>query len=106
MSEPARTLRVYVCHPFSGDVVTNREKVRSICENLKLEGKGNILPVAPHLYLPEFVDEFSERDIALRFCLSLLECCQLVYVYGNPTAGMQIEIEHAEEKGITVVRFA
>ena len=99
-------LRVYICHPFSGDVVTNQEKVRRICEDLKREGNGDILPVAPHIYLPEFVDEFHERDIAIRFCLSLLECCSLVYVYGEPTEGMREEVAYAESKGITVVRFA
>ena len=57
-----RHLRVYVCHPFGGDPEGNARKVRIICRALV---EGGHLPIAPHLYLPAFVDERDERDLAI-----------------------------------------
>ena len=64
------------------------------------------MPVAPQLYLPQFVDERTERERALDLCLELLDACDEVRVYGGTvTAGMRAELARAEAKGIPV-RFA
>lgn len=102
-SSRSRTPRIYVCHPFAGDVQGNSERVRSICRDLVESG---VLPIAPHLYLPRFLDEATEREQALGFCLELLDTCDEVRVYGDRvTAGMRREIERAEAIGL-LVRFA
>ena len=95
-----RTRRVYVCHPFGGDPVRNAERVRDICADLVREG---FVPIAPALYLPQFISEEKERDLALRLCLELLDECDEVRVYGSDiTDGMRAEIERAEARGIPV----
>lgn len=95
-----RMRRVYVCHPFAGDVPDNTTRVRAICHALAESG---FLPVAPHLYLPRFLDEATERERALAVCLELVATCDEVRVYGGTvTAGMMREIEHAEALGLPV----
>lgn len=95
-----RTRRVYVCHPFRDDPVRNAERVRDICRELVAEGR---LPVAPHLFLPQFIDEQVYRDVALRLCLELLDDCDEVRVYGSDISeGMALEIDRAEARGIEV----
>ena len=95
-----RVRRVYVSHPFAGDPKGNIERVRGISRQLAAEG---VLPVAPHLYLPQFLDERTERDAALRLCLELLGTCDEVRVFGAAISpGMQREIEHARAHGLPV----
>jgi hypothetical protein len=91
---------VYVCHPYSGYVEANCERVRQICRGLVRE---RALPIAPQLYLPAFVDEVTERELALALCLELLEACSEVRVYGGTmTDGMQRELAHARACGIRI----
>ncbi len=95
-----RTRRIYVCHPYSDDPEGNVVRVREICRALTDSG---YLPIAPHLYLPQFVDEKTERERALSLCLELVVTCDEVRVYGGRvTAGMRREIEHAEARAIQV----
>jgi hypothetical protein len=93
--------RIYVCHPFADDSEGNAERVRIICRALVAEGH---LPIAPHLYLPAFLAEATERDVALRLCVELVGCCDALWFYGmRITPGMEREISAAHERGIPVV---
>ena len=95
-----RTRRIYVCHPFAGDPDRNADRVRTICRALTESG---FVPLAPHLYLPQFLDEATERETALRLCLELVASCDEVRVYGGPiSAGMRQEIARAEALGVPV----
>ena len=95
-----RCLQVYVCHPFSGDPEGNARKVTAICRSLV---EGGHLPIAPHLYLPVFVDESSERGLAISLCLELVAVCDELRAYGGVvTGGMRREIDRAEALGIPV----
>lgn len=95
-----RTRRVYVCHPFRDDPVRNAERVRDICVELVDEG---FLPLAPHLFLPQILDETIDREVAMRLCLELLDDCDEVRVYGpDITDGMREEIARAEARGLKV----
>ena len=95
-----RRQRIYVCHPFAGDVEVNTGRVKAICLALVENG---LLPVAPQLYLPQFLDEATDRDRALELCLELLEVCDEVRVYGGRISpGMRLEIKHAEAMDIPV----
>jgi len=59
------------------------------------------MPVAPHLYLPQLVDESSEREQALQLCLELLGTCDEVRVYGDSvTEGMERELREAKRLGL------
>lgn len=97
--EVPMTKLVYLCHPFQNDPAGNIERVRRICERLK----DTCVPLAPHLLLPAYIDEPTERDVALRHCLRLVAACDEVRVYGEPTEGMRREIEEARRLGIPVV---
>lgn len=95
-----RRRRVYVCHPFADDIEGNVLKVRAISRRLLDAG---VFPVAPHLYLPQLLDEATEREKALAWCLELLDTCDEVRVFGGRiTAGMKRELECALEKGLPV----
>jgi dienelactone hydrolase len=95
------TKRIYVCHPFADDPVGNAERVRVICRTLVAEGH---LPIAPQLYFPAFIDETTERELALRLCVELVACCEALWFYGTRiTPGMEREISAAHERGIPVV---
>jgi hypothetical protein len=61
------------------------------------------LPIAPQLYLPAFLDETTERNLALQFCLRLVALADEVRVYGEPTAGMRLEIDEARRLEIPVL---
>jgi hypothetical protein len=82
-----------VCHPFSGDPVGNVEKIKRICRQLVDQGA---LPIAPQLCLPAFIDEATERELALDLCLEFVGLCDEVGVFDESvTSGMGREIDRA-----------
>lgn len=95
-----RQKRVYVCHPFSDGPAANVGRVHRISRGLIAEG---VLPIAPHLYLPQLVDEATQRERALDLCLELLATCDEVRVFGGRiTPGMERELRYAARHGIPV----
>ncbi len=50
-----------------------------------------------------FVDETTERDLALRLCLALVALSDEVRVYREPSEGMRFEITEARRLGVPVV---
>jgi DNA polymerase-3 subunit epsilon len=100
-------MRVYICHPLRGDQEENIRKVKkAVAGLLRAEGTP-VIPVAPHLYLPQVLDDSSpeERGVAMKACLSLLDSCDELWVLAEPPSeGMAIEIAHAESRGIRIRR--
>ena len=97
-----RVRRVYVCHPFASDPEGNIAKVRVLSQGLIAEG---VLPIAPHLYLPQLIDEATGREHALSLCLELLATCDEVRVFGDiVTEGMERELREAKRLGILAAR--
>lgn len=92
---------LFISHPFSSDPDRNAKCVLRVARTVALAGH---LPFAPQLYLPQFVDESSERDLAMKLCLGFLARSEEVWTYGEPTDGMRLEIAEAERLGIPVVR--
>lgn len=104
---------VYICHPFRGDIAANRERVRRICTAVKRD----YVPLAPHLMLPAYIDEATERDLALEHGLALLRAADEVWVClpaaqgsaqaGGPcvSEGMAGEIAEASRLGLPVYRI-
>jgi hypothetical protein len=64
-----RALRIYVCHPYSNHPEQNCARVRRICRVLALGGR---VPVAAQLYLPNFLEEATERELVLSLCKELI----------------------------------
>ncbi len=94
-------MRVYIAHPYAGDEAGNVQRVKAICRAVVAEGH---LPIAPQLYLPAFVDEATDRELAMRFCLELVGCCDALWIYGaRISKGMEREISTAQARGIPVV---
>lgn len=93
---------VYICSAFSGDVEGNTKKARAYSRYAVDQG---FIPIAPHLLLPQFMNEDSERDLAMFMDIVILSKCKELWVFGNPTAGMQREIAYAERKQMTIKYF-
>ena len=93
---------VYICSAYSGDVEGNTEKARRYSRFAVDAGK---IPIAPHLLLPQFMEEESERELAMFMDIAILSKCRELWVFGEPTAGMENEIAYAERKQMTIKYF-
>lgn len=84
---------IYVRSPYRGDINSNVNKAKKYCRFVIGQGK---IPIAPHLYFPQFLSEEDERDKALQLNLELLNICTEMWVFGNNiTEGMKFEIERS-----------
>lgn len=95
---------VYICSPFAGEVKKNIRKARLYS---RLAVKRGYLPITPHLLFPQFLndrDEF-ERKLGMKMGLVLMLKCREVWVFGQPSAGMNTEIKRALIKGMPVRYF-
>ena len=93
---------VYICSPFSGDVAGNTIRARQYSRFAVDKGA---IPIAPHLLLPQFMEEETERELAMFMDIAILSKCKALWVFGEPTAGMQNEIAYAERKNMTIRYF-
>ena len=93
---------VYICSAYSGDVKGNTEKARRYSRFAVDAGK---IPIAPHLLLPQFMEEESERELAMFMDIAILSKCRELWVFGKSTAGMLNEIAYAERKQMTIKYF-
>ena len=96
---------VYIASPYRGDTKTNVRNAIRYCNFAKQQGK---FPVAPHIWLPQFLDDNNEgeRKLALNVGLYHLAQCSEIWVFGNKvTEGMQGEILAARRRGLTVRYF-
>lgn len=90
---------VYICSPLSGDIPANQRNARRYC---RFAVDSGCIPLAPHLYFPQFMDDgnVAERDLALFMDIVLLSKCSELWVFGERISkGMSIEIEKAKRKG-------
>lgn len=89
---------VYICSPYSGDVVGNVAAARRYCRFAVDKG---FIPIAPHLLYPQFLndDDPSERELGLFFGNALMSKCAEVWVFGSRiSSGMEAEIKRAKWK--------
>lgn len=95
----------YICSPCRGDYEKNIIKAQEYCREAMNDG---LLPLAPHVYFTQFVDDSNpeERKLGLRCGLQLLRYCQLIRVYGcEVSAGMYDEIQLAGALDIEIQVF-
>ena len=86
---------VYICSPYCGDVEVNTENARKYS---RFAVDNNAIPFAPHLLLPQYISEETERELAMFMNKVFLSKCTELWVFGdNITAGMEYEIEKAEK---------
>ena len=95
---------VYICSRYKPDedhsVEFHRAVAATACRSI-INENANCIPVAPHLYLPQFMDDDSpvERKAALTYGKHMLKQCQamkVIVVDNIISDGMKAEIELAE----------
>lgn len=94
--------KVFICSPYRGDIAGNSRKAASYC---RMACEKGCMPIAPHLLFPQFLDENieSERTLGISMGMDLILLCEEMWVFGNPTEGMAMEISFANEHGIKIV---
>ena len=96
---------VYVCSPYAGNVEKNVAAAQEYCKYVV--GRACI-PIAPHLFFPQFMDDNKpdDRELAAMMSLALLKKCTEIWVFGdNITAGMQREIRKAKQNQMSIRYF-
>ncbi len=87
---------VYICSPYSGDTVANAQKARAFCRFAVDQG---CIPLAPHLFLPQFMNEETERELAMFMDLVFMGKCSEVWVLSEYISeGMAYEIYKATRR--------
>lgn len=77
----------------------NRKVARYFCRQVVLEGK---IPVAPHLFYTQFLDEDQERQIGLDIGIKEIQEADeflLILIDGKISDGMYAEIRQATKEG-------
>ena len=83
----------YICSPYRDNPRVNVMRARQYCRFAISKGR---IPLAPHLYFPQFMSEAAERERAMSMNCELLKLCGEVWVFGDKiTEGMAMEIAHA-----------
>ncbi len=94
---------VYICSPYRSDPRINVLRARRYCRFAVAKRR---IPLAPHLYFPQFLSESSERDTAFRMNFELLKLCGEVWVFGEERSeGMEWEITRANAMKKTIRYF-
>ena len=94
---------IFVCSPLSGDIAENIRKATEYCRTVSDLG---YIPIAPHVYFTQFLDDevFEDREWGLRMGLGLLGRCDEIWVFGNTISkGMKSEIYAAQGLSIQIV---
>lgn len=104
--------KIYVCSPCKGikgdgGILENLPKARQYCKFI-IQNFPDMLPIAPHLYLTNFMDDSkpNERKLALEFGKHLLAECKEIWVFGYLISdGMAAEITEAGRLQIPIRWF-
>ncbi len=94
---------VYVASPFAGDIARNTENAVRYC---RFAVDSGAIPLAPHLFLPRFMSEETERKAAMFMNMVFLGKCEQLWVFGDRiTNGMAAEIAKAQKRGMPIRYF-
>lgn len=94
---------VYVASPFSGDEARNAENAVRYC---RFAVDSGAIPLAPHLFLPRFMSEANEREVAMFMNMVFLGKCEQLWVFGDRiTDGMAAEIAKAKKRRMPIRYF-
>lgn len=97
----AKPRLIFVSSPYRGAVAHNLTVARAAA---KMVFDAGAIPVVPHLYIPLVLDDDipRERDQGIAAALRLLATCDEMWVFGEPTAGMAMEIVEAQRLGLPI----
>lgn len=97
---------VFICSPFrDADSKKHKENIelaRNVCKYVYYQG---MIPYAPHLFCPEFLndDVLEDRKAGIEIGLYMMRKCDFMLVVGDRiTEGMAQEIEFAKCEKIKI----
>lgn len=91
---------VFICSPYKGDIEKNINVARRIC---RVATEMGYLPIAPHLYFTQFLNEDKDRWLGMDMGIDLLRKCSEIWVVGEKiTEGMMEEIRAARCDNIPI----
>ena len=95
---------IFICSPYAGDTAHNIRKAKEYCRFAVDEG---YMPIAPHLLYPQILDDANpeERTLGMKMGLALLDLCDEIWVFGEPSPGMAVEVAFARERRIPIKYF-
>ena len=96
---------VYICSPYSGSTEQNVINARRYCRHAV---DGGYIPLAPHLFLPQFMNDEDEREreLAMFMDIVFLSKCAELWVFGETISkGMSMEIRKAESRCMPIRYF-
>lgn len=101
---------IYIASPLRGscnyeNYKYNIEMAKRYCKTVTKEG---YIPIAPHLYFTEFLNDKNkkERSLGLQLGLEVLRHCNEVWVFGNEISeGMKAEIKLAKQLNIPIKHY-
>ena len=95
---------VFICSPYAGDTARNIQRAKDYCRFAVDEG---YMPIAPHLLYPQILDDANpeERTLGMKMGLALLDLCDEIWVFGEPSSGMAVEVAFAKERRIPIKHF-
>ncbi len=91
--------RIFICSPLRGNIKENIEKAKEYSREVVLAGH---IPITPHIYFTQFLndDDPKEREIGMEMGRKLLDICDEMWIYGEPTEGMLQEIKQFKGKKV------
>ena len=103
----AKRKLVFVCSRYRGDVEQNLKNAKEYCKQIISEGN---IPIAPHLYFPQFLDDNleSERMLGITCGMILLNRCDSMTIFtdnGKLSEGMEMECNYAKRIGIPITIY-
>jgi hypothetical protein len=93
---------IYVCSPLKDNMKQNIKKAQQYC---RFVAECHAIPIAPHLYFTQFLDDASteERLLGLKLGISILPRCSAIWVFGDKiSSGMRHELDSARKLKIPV----
>lgn len=90
---------VYVAAAYAGDIDGNTRRTQ---EYSKFVIEQGAVPVNPILNFNGVLFDETDRELALALDLLILDRCDELWAFGEPTAGMRMELERAKEKNIPI----
>lgn len=86
---------VYICSKYSGDTGANTEAAKRYSRFAVDQGA---ISLAPHLLLPLYMHEDSERELAMFMDMVFLGKCDELWAFGEEASdGMRLEIRKAKK---------
>lgn len=97
--------KVFICSPYRG---AEEKNVWLAARYARFAYESGYLPIAPHMYFPQFLRDYipKERITGIELGLALMMECKEVWVFGDRISeGMRMEISYAERHRIPVRYF-